>query len=90
MSSQHGSYLPPEKVIQEGQPEAKMSFMTLTSEVTHYHFCKMLLETQVNPAQCGTGPQKGINAGREGSLGATLKASYPHGTLSHRKFKLLE
>lgn len=64
-----------EKVIQEGQPEGTMSFMTLTSEVTHWKQRSTLLRVAWDH-------KKGMNAGREGPLGGTLKASYPQGALS--------
>ena len=63
----------PDEWSKRSQSRSHNVFHYLTSEVTHYHFCKMLLKTQINPAQGGMGPQKGMHAGKEGSLGAHLK-----------------
>lgn len=68
--SWHGSWFPPERVIQESMVEGTMSFMTYPqrSQLSLHN----ILFTQVSPIQCGKEVPKGVNTRRWGKVGGHL------------------
>lgn len=73
----------PEQVIQAKEQACQIVtrreatvFYNLISEVTHHHFCHILLATQTNTGQCKRGIHKGVNP--EGRI-----VGGPHGARGH-------
>lgn len=69
VSPWHGSWLPPEWVIEE-RGRWKLQYLLSPSLGNHkHHFCNIVLILQISPTQCGRGPHKGVNTRGQWSLG---------------------